>query len=84
MSFSIASYRWLSRFRFQIVVEQDYRTGVNDEYVIRGNSAILKCSIPSFLSDFVVVIAWLDDASNVYEANNNELNVGVDNYSNWN
>ncbi|KAK7601499.1 hypothetical protein V9T40_008940 [Parthenolecanium corni] len=62
------------------VVEQDYRTGVNDEYVIRGNSAILKCSIPSFLSDFVVVIAWLDNANNVYEANHNELNAGVDNY----
>lgn len=66
------------------MVEQDYRTGVNDEYVIRGNSAILKCSIPSFLSDFVVVIAWLDDANNVYEANNVELNAAVDNYSNWN
>ena len=69
-------------FASELVVEQDYRTGVNDEYVIRGNSAILKCSIPSFLSDFVVVIAWLDDANNVYEANNVELNAAVDNYSN--
>lgn len=34
------------------------------EYVIRGNSAILKCSIPSFVSDFVRVEAWIDEENN--------------------
>lgn len=28
---------------------------------MRGNSAILKCLIPSFVSDFVQVIAWMSD-----------------------
>jgi hypothetical protein len=32
-----------------------------NEYVMRGNSAILKCSIPSFVADFVYVVAWIDD-----------------------
>lgn len=35
------------------------------EYVIRGNSAILKCSIPSFVVDFVKVESWVDEIGNV-------------------
>lgn len=31
------------------------------EYVMRGNAAILKCSIPSFVADFVYVTAWIDE-----------------------
>lgn len=42
----------------QTVVAQHYPTDVYDEYVIRGNSAILKCQIPSFVADFVDVISW--------------------------
>lgn len=34
------------------------------EYVIRGNAAILKCSIPSFVADFVRVEAWIDEENN--------------------
>lgn len=34
---------------------------MDKEYVMRGNAAILKCSIPSFVADFVHVIAWVDD-----------------------
>jgi hypothetical protein len=48
------------------VVEQVYQCGVNDEYVIRGNSAVLKCSIPSFVSDFVTVVSWEDEAGNMF------------------
>lgn len=32
-----------------------------NEYVIRGNPAVLKCSIPSFVADFVYVDAWIDE-----------------------
>ena len=28
---------------------------------MRGNSAIIKCLIPSFVADFVQVVAWIDD-----------------------
>lgn len=31
------------------------------EYVMRGNSAILKCTIPSFVADFVNVVSWIDE-----------------------
>ncbi|XP_050081262.1 cell adhesion molecule Dscam2 isoform X16 [Anopheles maculipalpis] len=49
------------------VVQQYYDSEVNNAYVIRGNSAILKCSIPSFVADFVGVVSWNDDAGNVYQ-----------------
>lgn len=29
--------------------------------MIRGNSAVLKCSIPSFVADFVNVVSWHDE-----------------------
>lgn len=31
------------------------------EYVIRGNAVVLKCSIPSFVADFVRVESWIDE-----------------------
>lgn len=51
------------------VVQQFYQTEVNNEYVIRGNAAILKCSIPSFVSDFVSVVSWTDSEGNQYGMN---------------
>ncbi|XP_050081286.1 cell adhesion molecule Dscam2 isoform X38 [Anopheles maculipalpis] len=46
------------------VINQHYGADILMEYVIRGNSAILKCSIPSFVSDFVRVEAWIDEENN--------------------
>ncbi|XP_076672530.1 Down syndrome cell adhesion molecule 1 isoform X34 [Andrena cerasifolii] len=43
------------------VVAQYYDTDVNKEYAIRGNSAILKCAVPSFVADFVKVLSWHTD-----------------------
>jgi hypothetical protein len=46
-------------------VNQIYIPGLIDsEYVMRGNAAIIKCSIPSFVADFVSVTAWIDDEGN--------------------
>jgi len=28
---------------------------------MRGNAAIMKCLIPSFVADFVQVVAWVDE-----------------------
>lgn len=51
------------------VVHQFYQSEVNNEYVIRGNSAILKCSIPSFVADFVTVVSWNDENGEIYAPN---------------
>lgn len=44
------------------VVNQFYKAEILTEYVIRGNTAVLKCNIPSFVADFVHVEAWIDEA----------------------
>lgn len=48
------------------VVQQFYQSEVNNEYVIGGNSAVLKCSIPSFVADFVSVTSWEDSQGHSY------------------
>lgn len=49
------------------VVQQFYDTDVNKEYSIRGNSAVLKCQVPSFVADFVNVVSWhTDQGDNFY------------------
>ncbi|XP_068973084.1 cell adhesion molecule Dscam1 isoform X12 [Bombus flavifrons] len=55
------------------VVQQFYETRVIDEFVLRGNTATLKCLVPSFVADFVDVIEWLavEDGS-TYSANSQE------------
>ncbi|XP_060529792.1 cell adhesion molecule Dscam2 isoform X45 [Cylas formicarius] len=45
------------------VVNQYYEAEVVSEYVIRGNTAVLKCNIPSFVADFVQVEAWVGENS---------------------
>jgi len=39
---------------------------VVSEYVIRGNTAVLKCNIPSFVADFVKVESWVGSEGTVY------------------
>lgn len=45
---------------------QSYEVEADNEYVIRGNSAIMKCEVPSFVSDFVTVENWQDSKGNTY------------------
>lgn len=53
------------------VVNQFYDAEIIKEYVIRGNTAVLKCSIPSFVADFVYVDSWIDEEGTVYTASEN-------------
>ncbi|XP_058460392.1 cell adhesion molecule Dscam2 isoform X41 [Malaya genurostris] len=50
------------------VVNQYYEAEVVSEYVIRGNTAVLKCNIPSFVTDFVKVESWIGSEGSVYNA----------------
>ncbi|XP_052739474.1 cell adhesion molecule Dscam2 isoform X14 [Bicyclus anynana] len=52
------------------VVSQHYVTEAENEYVIRGNAAIVHCKIPSFVSDFVYVESWLMDDGQILSINN--------------
>jgi hypothetical protein len=50
------------------VATQEYVTETHNVYVILGNSALLKCQIPIFVSDFVTVESWSDDKGNQFLA----------------
>ena len=56
-------------------VNQEYITGVHEEYVVTGNFALMKCSIPSFVADLITVISWQDNTGKVYAPN--PLNYGT-------
>jgi hypothetical protein len=49
-------------------VTQDYTTYVHHAHVIRGNDVLLKCDIPSFVSDFVSVQSWVDNEDVTFSA----------------
>ena len=46
------------------VTNQRYEINISPESIIIGNDAIFKCSIPSFVSDFVSVESWRDSEAN--------------------
>lgn len=60
---------------FSTVVSQFYVTEAENEYVIRGNAAVMKCKIPSFVADFVFVEAWIGEDGTTHMYNN-----GYDSY----
>ncbi|XP_063893575.1 cell adhesion molecule Dscam1 isoform X42 [Helicoverpa armigera] len=54
------------------VVSQPFEAEADNEYVIRGNTAIMKCEVPSFVSDFVYVEMWMDSEGGTYYPNSSE------------
>lgn len=49
-----------------VVIIQSYEAEADNEHVIKGNSAIMKCEIPSFVADFVAVDSWIDSNDQEY------------------
>ncbi|XP_061381089.1 cell adhesion molecule Dscam2 isoform X9 [Danaus plexippus] len=58
------------------VVSQYYVTEAENEYVIRGNAAIVHCKIPSFVSDFVYVESWIMDDGEILMISNTNMTDG--------
>ena len=61
------------------VVIQSYETDVAKEYVILGNDALMKCSIPSFVADSVSVMGWTnsEDELKLFTQENSSGNLRV-------
>jgi hypothetical protein len=57
------------------VVTQYYESEAENEYVIRGNAAIMKCKIPSFVADFVILESWIDSEGHEYQPNQDEFGI---------
>lgn len=58
------------------MVSQSYVTEGENEYVIRGNSAILKCKIPSFVADFIAVESWVSNEGEIFTVADSSNNFG--------
>lgn len=50
------------------MVAQYFEVQVYDQFAIRGNAAIFKCQVPSFVADHVDVVGWIDSAGGSYIA----------------
>ncbi|XP_071517586.1 cell adhesion molecule Dscam2-like isoform X2 [Panulirus ornatus] len=49
------------------VVVGDYEVQVYDQLVMAGNTAVLRCAVPSYVREYVTVTSWLHDNSfNIY------------------
>ena len=53
---------------------QEYSVDVLPKnYVIKGNDAILKCEIPSFVADLIEIVGWVDDSMKDYLPQSNAI-----------
>lgn len=57
-------------------MSQAYTVNLVEENVLRGNSAIFKCLIPSFVTEYVSVASWIisedDDEKEIKISDNEE------------
>lgn len=57
------------------VVSQAYTVNLVEENVLRGNAAIFKCLIPSFVTEYVAVSSWIiSEGDDETEIQSNDLN----------
>ncbi|XP_064480699.1 cell adhesion molecule Dscam2-like isoform X2 [Ornithodoros turicata] len=54
------------------VVDYQYEPRVHDGFVIRGNTAILKCHVPSYIRQYTLVDAWIRDDGFTINASGNK------------
>lgn len=62
---------------FISAVNQFYEAILYDMYVIRGNTAIFKCIVPSFVADYVSVVSWEDTNGNEYSVSPGNERFGI-------
>ncbi|XP_054712913.1 cell adhesion molecule DSCAM-like [Uloborus diversus] len=51
------------------VIKQRFDPQVYDEFVVRGNTAVLRCHLPSFVREYVTVDSWIRDDKQVLKRN---------------
>lgn len=53
-------------------MSQAYTVNLVEENVLRGNAAVLKCLIPSFVTEYVGVSSWL-----IFEGDEKEQEISL-------
>ena len=66
---SYRCYRIQNKLIFISVTSQRYEINILPESIMVGNDAIFKCSIPSFVTDFVYVRSWIDSEGKDLDTN---------------
>lgn len=46
---------------FLTVMPQRYAVEMHDEFVLKGNTAVLKCHVPGFVKEYVTVESWIKE-----------------------
>ena len=70
--FKIIINLFLPRFFFFSVIDQHYDVSVYDEFAISGNTAILKCQVPSLIKQFIITESWIRDSNLEISATNDK------------
>ena len=53
---------------FVLVAAQPYHVTVPDDSVIVGNDVVIRCNIPSFVTDFLSVTAWVTSEGSEFQS----------------
>lgn len=54
---------------FLSVIKQQFDPQVYDDFVVRGNTAVLRCHLPTFVREYVSVDSWIRDDKQVLKRN---------------
>ncbi|KAG1650328.1 Down syndrome cell adhesion molecule-like protein Dscam2 [Nymphon striatum] len=57
--------------------QQQIQAQVYDEYVVAGNTAVLKCHIPAFYKDDLEVVSWIREDNKIITAESSDQNFEV-------
>ncbi|KAF8789149.1 Down syndrome cell adhesion molecule-like [Argiope bruennichi] len=55
------------------VLKQHFIPQVFDEYVVKGNTAVLKCQLPTFAKEYVVVDSWIRNDGHILKMSENKV-----------
>lgn len=58
-----------------LVLKQRFNPQVYDEFVVRGNTAVLKCHLPPFVKEYVVVDSWIRNDDHIMKMTENKGNI---------
>ncbi|GIY04006.1 down syndrome cell adhesion molecule [Caerostris darwini] len=59
---------------FLPVIKQRFDPQVYDDFVVRGNTAVLRCHLPTFVREYVAVDSWIRDDKQVLKRNDMKAN----------
>ncbi|GBM46794.1 hypothetical protein AVEN_195210-1 [Araneus ventricosus] len=54
---------------FVFVIKQQFDPQVYDDFVVRGNTAVLRCHLPTFVREYVSVDSWIREDKQVLKRN---------------